>query len=243
MVILLNRRCFLVLILLTSFSSFSVRFCFGQDRITLSTPVKDSETLLCSNGMFRFGFFTPLNSTTRLRYVGIWYDKVQVQTVVWVANKDTPINDTSGLVSISEDGNLVVTDGRSRLIWSTNITVPVATNDTSVQLMDNGNLRLQDNGEILWESFKHPYNSFLPVMTIGTNNKTGENLKLTSWRSYTDPSTGNYTAGISLSTFPQLLIWKSNVPVWRSGPWNGQIFIGLPDSISLLRVWSCLQGK
>ena len=234
MVILLNRRCFLVLILLTSFSSFSVRFCFGQDRITLSTPVKDSETLLCSNGMFRFGFFTPLNSTTRLRYVGIWYDKVQVQTVVWVANKDTPINDTSGLVSISEDGNLVVTDGRSRLIWSTNITVPVATNDTSVQLMDNGNLRLQDNGEILWESFKHPYNSFLPVMTIGTNNKTGENLKLTSWRSYTDPSTGNYTAGISLSTFPQLLIWKSNVPVWRSGPWNGQIFIGLPDSISLL---------
>ncbi|WZZ19075.1 LOW QUALITY PROTEIN: hypothetical protein YC2023_112164 [Brassica napus] len=23
-------------------------------------------------------------------------------------------------------------------------------------------------------------------------------------------------------------------PVWRSGPWNGQIFIGLPDSISLL---------
>uniref|UniRef100_A0A0D3DXZ2 non-specific serine/threonine protein kinase n=1 Tax=Brassica oleracea var. oleracea TaxID=109376 RepID=A0A0D3DXZ2_BRAOL len=235
MVILLNRRCFLVLILLTAFSCFSVRFCFGQDRITLSTPIKDSETLLCSNGMFRFGFFTPLNSTTRLRYVGIWYDKVPVQTVVWVANKDAPINDTSGVVSISEDGNLVVTDGRSRLLWSTNITVPpVATNATWVQLMDTGNLRLQDNGEILWESFKHPYNSFLPVMTFGINNRTGENLNLTSWRSYTDPSTGNYTAGISLLPFPQIIIWKRNVTIWRSGPWNGQIFIGLPDSISLL---------
>ncbi|KAL0757762.1 hypothetical protein Bca101_095430 [Brassica carinata] len=217
------------------FSCFSVRFCFGQDRITLSTPIKDSETLLCSNGMFRFGFYTPLNSTTRLRYVGIWYDKVPVQTVVWVANKDAPINDTSGVVSISEDGNLVVTDGRSRLLWSTNITVPpVATNATWVQLMDTGNLRLQDNREILWESFKHPYNSFLPVMTFGINNRTGENLNLTSWRSYTDPSTGNYTAGISLLPFPQIIIWKRNVTIWRSGPWNGQIFIGLPDSISLL---------
>ncbi|KAG2300920.1 hypothetical protein Bca52824_037392 [Brassica carinata] len=236
MVILLNRRCFLVLILLlTAFSCFSLRLCFGEDRITFSTPIKDSETLLCNNGIFRFGFFTPLNSTTRLRYVGIWYDKVPVQTVVWVANKDTPINDTTGVVSISEDGNLVVTDGRNRLLWSTNVTVPpVAPNATWVQLMDTGNLRLQDNREILWESFKHPYNSFLPVMTIGTSNRTGENLNLTSWKSYTDPSTGNYKAGISLSTFPQLMIWKRNVPIWRSGPWNGQIFIGLPDSISLL---------
>ncbi|KAJ4895616.1 G-type lectin S-receptor-like serine/threonine-protein kinase [Raphanus sativus] len=228
------RGCFLVLILFATFSCFSLKLCFGQDRITFSTPIKDSETLLCNNGIFRFGFFTPLNSTTRLRYVGIWYDKVQVQTVVWVANKDTPINDTSGVISISDKGNLVVTNGLNRLVWSTNVAVTVAPNATWVQLMDTGNLRLQDNGEILWESFKHPYNSFLPVMNFGTNNRTGENLNLTSWKSNTDPSTGNYTACISHSPFPQIMILKSNVPIWRSGPWNGQIFIGLPDSISLL---------
>ncbi|CAN6902323.1 unnamed protein product, partial [Brassica oleracea] len=225
------------LLLLATFSCFSLKLCFGEDRITFSTPIKDSETLLCSNGMFRFGFFTPVNSTGHLRYVGIWYDKVPVQTVVWVANKDTPINDTSGVVSISQDGNLVVTDGRDRIVWSTNVTVPVASNPTWVQLMDNGNLVLQENrnnGETLWESFKHPYNSFLPRMTLGTNNRTGENLKLTSWRSYADPSTGNYTAGISLFPFPELMIWKSDVPIWRSGPWNGQIFVGVPASVSLL---------
>ncbi|KAJ4895614.1 G-type lectin S-receptor-like serine/threonine-protein kinase [Raphanus sativus] len=123
------------------------------------------------------------------------------------------------------------------------VTVPVAPNATWVQLMDNGNLRLQDNrnnGEILWESFKHPYKySFLQRMTLGTSNTTGENLKLTSWRSYVDPSTGNYTAGLaSFSfpelTFPELLIWKNSVPIWRSGQWNGQVFIGLPDVDSLL---------
>ncbi|KAJ4895617.1 G-type lectin S-receptor-like serine/threonine-protein kinase [Raphanus sativus] len=237
MVILLNRRCFLVLILFATFSCFFLKLCFGEDRITFTTPIKDSETLLSNNGIFRFGFFTPVNSTGHLRYVGIWYAKVPVQTVVWVANKDTPINDSSGVVSISDDGNLVVTNGRNHLLWSTNVALPVAPNAAWVQLTDNGNLRLQENrnkGEILWESFEHPYNSFLAAMTIGKSNRTGENLKVTSWKSYTDPSAGNYTAGISLSPFRELMIWRSNVTIWRSGPWNGQIFVGLEDEVALL---------
>ncbi|CAN8294248.1 unnamed protein product [Cochlearia groenlandica] len=228
------RRRFLLLLLLLCFVS---RLCFCEDRITFSTPIKDSETLLCKSGVFRFGFFTPVNSTSRSRYVGIWYDKIPIQTVVWVANKDNPVNDTSGLISISDNGNLVVTDGLNQLLWSTNVTVQVAPNATWVQLLDTGNLRLQDNrnnGEILWESFKHPYNSFMPRMNLGTDGKTGENLKLTSWRSYQDPSTGDYTAGLAPYAFPELLIWKNNVPQWRSGPWNGQVFIGLPDMDSLL---------
>lgn len=242
MVVLLNSHpCFVLILLLAAFSCFSLRLCFGEDRLTFSTPIKDSEskTLLCKKGIFRFGFFTPANSTSRLRYVGIWYDKIPVQTVVWVANRDAPINDTSGVVSISDDGNLVVTDGRNRSIWSTNVTVPVAPNATWVQLMENGNLRLQDNrnnGEIIWESFKHPYSSVLPRMSLLTNSKTGENIGLTSWRNYTDPSTGNYTVGLVAFPFPELLIWKNKVPQWRSGPWNGQVFIGLPDMDSLLNI-------
>ncbi|KAJ0248137.1 G-type lectin S-receptor-like serine/threonine-protein kinase [Hirschfeldia incana] len=218
-----------------AFSCFSLKLCSGsEDSITFSTPIKDSETLVSSSGVFRFGFFTPVNSTARLRYVGIWYDKIPVQTVVWVANRDAPVKDTSGVVTISEDGNLVVKDGLNRLLWSTNITSTMASNATSVQLMDTGNLRLLDGrnkGETLWESFKHPYNTFLPTMTLGTSNRTRENLKLTSWKSYDDPSTGNYTAGLAPFAYPELLIWKDNVPIWRSGLWNGQHFIGLPDVV------------
>ncbi|CAH8360318.1 unnamed protein product [Eruca vesicaria subsp. sativa] len=245
MVVLLNTSLRFVvvhLLLLATFSCFSFRRCFSQDRITFTTPINNSDTLVSKSGVFRFGFFTPVNATTRLRYVGIWYDKIPKLTVVWVANKDTPVNDTSGRVSISADGNLVVTGGGNRLLWSTNVTVPVAANANWVQLMDTGNLALQDNrnnGEFLWESFKHPYNTFLRKMTLGTNNRTGENLKLTCWRSYQDPSTGNYTAGLAPSmfpdlAFPELLIWKNNVPIWRSGPWNGQYFIGLPNVDLLL---------
>ncbi|KAL9305765.1 G-type lectin S-receptor-like serine/threonine-protein kinaseRLK-Pelle-DLSV family [Arabidopsis thaliana] len=239
MVVSVTIRRRFVLLLLACTCLLSRRLCFGEDRITFSTPIKDSEseTLLCKSGIFRFGFFTPVNSTTRLRYVGIWYEKIPIQTVVWVANKDSPINDTSGVISIYQDGNLAVTDGRKRLVWSTNVSVPVASNATWVQLMDSGNLMLQDNrnnGEILWESFKHPYDSFMPRMTLGTDGRTGGNLKLTSWTSHDDPSTGNYTAGIAPFTFPELLIWKNNVPTWRSGPWNGQVFIGLPNMDSLL---------
>ncbi|KAF8111068.1 hypothetical protein N665_0076s0071 [Sinapis alba] len=236
MVILLNRRCFLVLSLLATFSCFSLKLCCGEDRITFLTPIKDSETLLSNNGVFRFGFFTPANSTGHLRYVGIWYDKVPVQTVVWVANKDTPINNTSGVVSISEDGNLVVKDGLNRHVWSTNVTVTVAPNGTWVQLMDNGNLKLQDKREILWESFKHNYNTLLPRMNLRTDLKTGENLGLTSWKSYVDPSTGNYTVSLAPFPFPELLIKNNNVTQWRSGPWNGQVFIGLPDMDTLLNI-------
>ncbi|KAL1222888.1 G-type lectin S-receptor-like serine/threonine-protein kinase [Cardamine amara subsp. amara] len=240
MVVSVRIRRRFVLLLLVAFTCLSLRLCFGEDRITFSTPIKDSdsESLLCKSGIFRFGFFTPVNSTTKLRYVGIWYDKIPLQTVVWVANKDTPINDTSGVISISPDnGNLVITAGRNRLLWSTNVTVPVAPNATWVRLMDSGNLMLPDNrnnGGTLWESFKHPYDSFMPRMTLGTNGTTKENLRLTSWRSHDDPSTGNYTAGIAPFTFPELLIWKNNDISWRSGPWNGQVFIGLPNMDSLL---------
>ncbi|KAF8083604.1 hypothetical protein N665_0763s0002, partial [Sinapis alba] len=199
-----TSRFVLLLLLLATFSCFSFRLCFGQDKITFTTSINDSDTFLSKSGVFRFGFFTPIPK----------------QTVVWVPNKDTPINDTSGVVSISDNGNLVVIDSGNRILWSTNVTVPVAPNSTWVQLMDTGNLAFQGNrknGEIL----------------------TGENLKLTCWRNYQDPSTGNYTTGLASLTFPELtfrelLIWKNNVPIWRSGPWNGQVFIGLPDVDSLL---------
>lgn len=33
------------------------------------------------------------------------------QTIVWVANRDNPLNDTSGNLTIAADGNIVLFDG------------------------------------------------------------------------------------------------------------------------------------
>lgn len=75
-------------------------------------------------------------------YIGIWYNKITVQTVVWVANRDTPIYDlASSNLTISADGNLVLLVKHLKIpVWSSNITNNTATNSTVAVLLDTGNL-------------------------------------------------------------------------------------------------------
>ncbi|GMN19262.1 hypothetical protein TIFTF001_046929 [Ficus carica] len=96
-----------------------------------------------------------------------------------------------------------------------------------------GNFVLKDgmSGESLWQSFHHPGNTFLPSSVLGYDAKKGQNYALTSWKSDSDPSVGNFTLGISPKFKPaQGFIWRNgSTPHWRSGPWAGSKFIGLPD--------------
>nr|POE84520.1 g-type lectin s-receptor-like serine/threonine-protein kinase [Quercus suber] len=69
----------------------------------------------------------------------IWFVKVTKQTVVWVANRNDPINDPSGVLSINQFGNLVLHDSFNRLLWSTNVSVQ-GTTSCVAQLQDSGNL-------------------------------------------------------------------------------------------------------
>ncbi|KAI3860303.1 hypothetical protein MKX03_030984, partial [Papaver bracteatum] len=76
---------------------------------TTITPTKfitDPETIVSSkDGVFRLGFFSLGNSHNR--YVGIWYNNIPGPTIVWVANRDNPLNDSTGVFKIATDGNLV----------------------------------------------------------------------------------------------------------------------------------------
>ncbi|KAF3456563.1 hypothetical protein FNV43_RR01217 [Rhamnella rubrinervis] len=86
-------------------------FCTCLDTISITQPIRDSPDgdgdVLVSNGeTFALGFFSPGKSN--YRYVGIWYHKIPEKTVVWVANRDNPINDTSGFLSIDTQGNFVL---------------------------------------------------------------------------------------------------------------------------------------
>ncbi|KAG7653906.1 Bulb-type lectin domain [Arabidopsis suecica] len=218
-------------ILLLTLTCFSLRLCLATDTITFSSEYRDSETVVSNHSTFRFGFFSQVTSTGR--YAGIWFDNIPVQTVVWVANRNSPINDSSGMVAISKEGNLVVMDGRGQVHWSTNVSVPVAANTTYARLLNTGNLVLlgttNTGDEILWESFENPQNIYLPTMRLATDVKTGRSLKLRSWKSPSDPSPGRYSAGLIPLPFPELVVWKDDLLMWRSGPWNGQYFIGLPN--------------
>ncbi|XP_074272099.1 G-type lectin S-receptor-like serine/threonine-protein kinase At1g11410 [Silene latifolia] len=209
----------------------TVQFSCSIDTITPTNPLKEGDILISDGGKYTLGFFSHGNST--LKYVGIWFTNVSIQTVVWVANRDKPVHELQGVFSISEDGNAQISSQKS-VIWSTNVSIPAAKNNinsTSLKLLNSGNLVLSsDNGKtIAWQSFDHATDTFLPGMKLGIDKRTGLNRFLTSWSSINDPSPGNYTFKVDPNGSPQFFLYQGSNPVWRSGPWIGQRWSGVPD--------------
>ncbi|XP_027348180.1 G-type lectin S-receptor-like serine/threonine-protein kinase At1g11410 [Abrus precatorius] len=206
--------------------------CLSLDSITINQPMKDGDRLVSiDRGNFALGFFSPRNSTER--YIGIWYNKISEQTVVWVANRDTPLNDTSGVLSINNLGNIVLHHHHNNPdlnpVWSSNAST--SSGNVSAKLLDTGNFVLiqTDNNKVLWQSFDYPSNTLLPFMKLGLDLKTGVNWFLRSWKSPNDPGTGNLTYRIDPTGFPQLFLFKDNTPLWRVGSWTGQRWSGVPE--------------
>ncbi|XP_073268327.1 G-type lectin S-receptor-like serine/threonine-protein kinase At1g11300 [Populus alba] len=216
-------NCEVAVALLLFLSCSSSVYGAAGDNITTSQPIKDPEAIVSAGNKFKLGFFSPVNST--YRYVGIWYSNISVATpVLWVANRNNPINDSSGMLTISEDGNLVVLNGQGEVLWSSNVTNGF--NQSTAQLTDDGNLVLKagPNGNLVWQSFQQPTDT----MRLSANARTGNKTLLTSWRSSSDPSVGNFSAGINPLGIPKFFMWYNGHPFWRSGPWCGQSFIGIP---------------
>ncbi|CAL5436345.1 unnamed protein product [Camellia sinensis] len=205
-------------------------FCKSTDTITPTRPIKDGDLLVSNDETFALGFFSPGNGTSNRRYVGIWYYKISEQAVVWVANRDKPINGTSGAMSIDQHGNLVIYDDNSQhvTLWHTNVSAPVmaTSNSYSARLLDSGNLMLLFQGSdtknesfVAWQSFDHPTNTLLPNMKLGLDRRTGLDRFLTSWKSKDDPGTGEYSYRMVPSGWPQLVLYKGSVKLHRILPW------------------------
>ncbi|KAK4588007.1 hypothetical protein RGQ29_019129 [Quercus rubra] len=114
----------------------------ARDTISSFQSLKDPDYIISNGSAFRLGFFSPVNSTNR--YLGIWYNKISVVnyfSVVWVANRERPLKDSSGVLTIYEDGNLVVLNGQEEILWSSNVSNSVP--NSSATLLDSGNLVLQ----------------------------------------------------------------------------------------------------
>ncbi|KAL0300787.1 UNVERIFIED_CONTAM: G-type lectin S-receptor-like serine/threonine-protein kinase [Sesamum radiatum] len=220
-----TNPCSMLRDLLVICSCFFSCFTAAIHTIRVDQSIRDPETLISKGQKFKFGFFSPVNSSHR--YVGVMFN-IPVTTAIWVANRDKPLNDSTGTVKISRDGNLVILDGQKQIVWSSNLSSYVA--NSSAMLLNTGNLVLRDNsnGRTIWESFEHASDSFVEKMKISTDLRTDEKNILTSWRSPQDPGLGNFTSTVEPLEIPQSFVWKNGYPYWRSGPWNGQIFLGMP---------------
>ncbi|KAF5798126.1 putative protein kinase RLK-Pelle-DLSV family [Helianthus annuus] len=224
----MNQTVLMLLLHITSiFLMLSI--CISLDTIAVHKYITDGETIVSENEKFELGFFSP--GSSKHRYLGIWFKNTSPHEVVWVANRETPLINTSGTVKLDNQGILSLVNGSGAVIWSSNSFVSITSVNPIAQLLDSGNLVIKDATSVIWQSFDYPGDTFISGMKLGKNLITGRELYLTSWRSSDDPSTGEYTVGFLMEEcrYPQVYIKKNSVIETRIGPYDGVEFAGLPN--------------
>ncbi|GLT37913.1 hypothetical protein SLA2020_121960 [Shorea laevis] len=222
-IIEISRSGFFYLVLLI-FSCHSLIFpSAAKDTLSSGQYITNSETIVSEGEVFELGFFSPGNSA--IYYLGIWYKKVEQQTVVWVGSRDYSFFTSSAALSVSDDGNLIILEGKISY-KVTNISLYKNVNAT---LLDTGNLVLRDeNLNTLWQSFDFPSDTFLPGMKLGYDRISGRSWSYVSWKSAADPSPGNFTLVWDAES-RSVVIMNGLRIYWKSGAWNGQIFSLIPE--------------
>lgn len=149
---------------------------------SLSAP---QDSISSRNGKFTAGFYTV---GVNAYLFAIWFTKSLADgtnTLVWMANRDQPINGQKSHLSLLKSGNIVLIDVNQINVWESG--TQVSTSSVELRLLDNGNLVLVTyEGEKLWQSFDAPTDTLLPGQPL---TKTS---KLVSRRSSTNFSSGYY---------------------------------------------------
>ncbi|KAJ1383776.1 putative serine/threonine-protein kinase [Sesbania bispinosa] len=208
-----------------------IRACSSLDFIVPGQTVPDGYYLVSGGGTFELGFFSPGKSKSR--YLGIWYKNISPLTVVWVANRETPLSDTRGVLKLNHHGVLLLVNSTNNTIWSSNFTSSrTAAEKPIAQLLNSGNLVVRDGndseGNFIWQSFDYPCDTLLPGMKLGWDKVKGLNRFLSSWRSPEDPGQGEHVLQIDRRGFPQSVQLKGSVVQFRAGSWNGLHLTGFP---------------
>ncbi|KAI3465309.1 hypothetical protein Pfo_021972 [Paulownia fortunei] len=119
---------------------------------------------------------------------GIWFTHVSTKdgnsTVVWMANRNQPVNGRNTKLSLFHSGNLVLRDAGQLDVWTSGTE---SASSVQLQLHDNGNLVLRNkDGVTIWQSFDSPTDTLLPQQPFTRN------TQLISSRSSTNISSGFY---------------------------------------------------
>ncbi|XP_076897041.1 G-type lectin S-receptor-like serine/threonine-protein kinase At4g27290 [Bidens hawaiensis] len=209
----------------------STSFTFGADTISTNQIIRYNDTIVSPQETFELGFFSPDNSINH--YVGIWYKKRAYRTYVWVANRDAPLAHTSGELTLTLQGVLVLWDATTgNVLWNSSSKITVR-NPIS-QLLDTGNLIIYEEDDDIneenhiWQSFDFLTGTFLPGMKLGMNLVTGFERRFTSWKSDDDPAAGNFSYWIDTRGYPQAILTEGQDIKFRAGPWNGLRSTGFP---------------
>ncbi|TKY68989.1 putative receptor protein kinase ZmPK1 [Spatholobus suberectus] len=105
-------------------SSFSLSVEKLKEDVIVSSP----------KGTFTAGFY-PVGENAYC--FAIWFTQPP-HTVVWMANRDQPVNGKRSTLSLLKTGNLVLTDAGQFEVWSTNAVT--SSEQVELHLYDTGNL-------------------------------------------------------------------------------------------------------
>ena len=123
---------------------------------------KPSDKLVSENGEFSTGVFLVRDNAFCF---AIWLNKSSTSTIVWMANWDETVNGRGSVLSISVDGQLILTNSLGITIWTTkatDLTLSEVTN-LQLQLQNTGNLILHNSKDVvICQSFDAPSDTLLP---------------------------------------------------------------------------------
>ena len=92
-------------------------FCESNNQLTQANSLSPGDMLISEGGVFALGFFSPTNSSKSL-YLGIWHHNIPERTVVWVANRDSPISNHSSVkLTITNSSEMVLFNSEGRALF------------------------------------------------------------------------------------------------------------------------------
>ncbi|XP_059068834.1 G-type lectin S-receptor-like serine/threonine-protein kinase At2g19130 [Cryptomeria japonica] len=213
----------LAISIIIAFNNCTSLALHGGDTLLVGDSLAGNQTIMSENGTFVLGFFCP--SGTNSWYIGIWYARMSPKVIVWVANRDNPVRSMPGVLKFSSHRRLRVFDRKGRSLWST----AIGLKGSRAMITESGNFIMLGHGhnksDIVWESFAHPGDTWLPGMRMS------KGMKLTSWKSLADPAIGLFSYGMDRSSgmTQMVMIYNNSVPYSSSGEWTGSYFTKVPE--------------
>ncbi|XP_050366810.1 putative receptor protein kinase ZmPK1 [Argentina anserina] len=176
---------FHILLFLTVYCQISSSTTDALNKGSSLSVEKPDNVLTSPDGVFTAGFHQVGNNSFCF---AIWFsessDHYRSRTIVWMANRNQPVNGRHSKLSLLRTGDLILTDAGQSNVWSTSTS---SFSPANLSLYNSGNLVLQTSQRvILWQSFDFPTDTLLPSQLLTRN------TILVSMRSPSNYSSGFY---------------------------------------------------